>query len=613
MTRRTIVELVAIVVIGLLSVFCVSEAGRGIAIVAGISVIGLPLMMFMGLLPTMFVILVLARLVYMVFWPFGIRVHWVVCAVVRLGLLTVIPVFENQRLSALAEDYVAGDRTDVQGNLPVGTLAVISLENSRRPSLCDDLCQRALLSGNVQKVILGRVSEMPSGMDKQLEGMGYWLERRQTCPDFQLKTGIGTLNIGGKTGMTGAPTPADLLYLKASTGMCFIQQPMRFSNADTLIFKGMVVEAPSARSTGLRWDVDTISAGRISVYVRDGEHYSKRYQKTGVKVGLLWPVLMTTYVGGYGLEIYSGLARRNEYLGGATRNKTTPAIEPVLVDFLKLNLSLDGNDTALNTRREIRSALRADSPLGDKDQDMVRSYFQQFGQHNKMNKDDALLAIRLLNDDRVKALDFAAKAVRMHGSDDRDLAREFADVLFARAKLVDLDEHQPRAIDGPAQQLRSLSRAIAELPDQTVIAYRKDLELFARDQQRRVVMRDALKRLSVLGETSVPTFLYLIDEAHRERTEEAGRTQWQMFFITGMEGLCRTGANTPDVVRQVYDRLDSGVIVTFGNYWHLTLRTLAALGADADEMWSRLNAGSQNHTRKQFDRMVKSARSGSQC
>ncbi|MEM9107133.1 MAG: hypothetical protein AAGC96_15895, partial [Pseudomonadota bacterium] len=600
-------------VLGLLSLLCISEAGRAIAILAAITIIGLPITVFMGLVPTLFVIFVLARLIYMVGWVFGLRPYWVVCAVVGLGLLAVIPYFENQRLSALAEDYLASDKSSPGTELPVATLAVVQLLKPSGNRQCDDLCQRALLNGQVKKVIMGGIDAMPSGLDKSAEGMGYWLEEREKCPVFHLRDGFGNLRIDGEKRKAGSPTPSKLLHLKASNGICFIQSPTRISDADTIIFRGSVAKAPSAKEMGFRWDVDAVSADRISVYSKDGGHFSKRHQDTIVKVGFLWPVLMPTYVGGYGLEIHSGLGRQNQTLGSAERDWRGPRIEPILTDVLKLDLVLRTQDADNEARSALNAALQDDSLPEPSQQSIMDEHFSSFGRGHAMPEEDALLALKLLENRNIPAPRGVGAAVRMHARNNPQLADRFANALFQKIAYTAADERENKP-SYLGYRLSYISGAIYALPDSAILSHRRDLEALARNTDKRIRMGTALTRLSAFGEEAVPTFIYLIDDADTYRQKRGGvKPEWQVPYLAGMQGLCLTGSQAKAAIPMIFDRLDSGQIATFGPYWKVTINTLMSIGADPEEIWLHLPKGANNQSREHFDRQVRRSQAEISC
>jgi hypothetical protein len=88
------------------------------------------------------------------------------------------------------------------------------------------------------------------------------------------------------------------------------------------------------------------------------------------------------------------------------------------------------------------------------------------------------------------------------------------------------------------------------------------------------------------------------------RLKGAHGSDWNNAYLAGLIGLCHMGAAGREMIRPIFERLDSGAMVKHASYWDLTIETLVGMGADPDEMWNHLQTADRNHTRSRFDRLA---------
>ena len=144
---------IALVVLGVASLICLSPVGSALAVIAATSVIGLPITLAMGAIPSLFLFLLLARLIHLMLAAAGLR-FWPVSALLSFGLLAVIPFVENRKLDAEAGTLIAKDIRTI-GNRPAsGTLAYVGRDSGKSATECGDFCRRALLNGAVDGVLV---------------------------------------------------------------------------------------------------------------------------------------------------------------------------------------------------------------------------------------------------------------------------------------------------------------------------------------------------------------------------------------------------------------------------------------------------------------------------
>jgi len=599
---------IALVVLGVASLICLSPIGSVIAVVAAISIIGLPLALLLGAIPSIFLFLFLARLIHLALCAIGLR-FWPASAALALGLLVLIPYLENGRLAAEAGALNAGDMTSL-GALPaISTLAYVQQGAGNRENRCGDFCQRALLNGVVNQIVIvasNNPNETPAG---DLSGKLYRLDPLANCPAFDLKEG-DSIDIPGEKRVPGDKSPADLLRLKAAQGICLTTRDATLAEADGVLVTGRIKKGLSPYAAGLSLSADTVSAERLALFVRHDGKLVERYRATGVTYYPMLPILLPSYVGGYGLELAPGFLRGTEYLGDAERFRPSPSLGRFLADKMHFDLALRDAEATRATQEVVAAALDRNGPIDRANIKVMEDFFGTLARRKDARRADAELALRVLADRRIPVPRGASAPVRKFARNDPALARSFAAVLFGRLFEVDPGEKEDDP-DYLGYPLGYLANAIADLPDAAITPHRADLERLAHDRAARVPAYVALRRLSVFGADAVPTLVFLIDDAGqaKDRTTNA----WQHPYLAGIQGLCGVGSAGSDAVPLLYERLEDGRIVRYGAYWDLTINTLVSLGANPDEMWTYMQSDEKNYARDRFDSQVRRAQKKVDC
>jgi len=601
---------IVLAILGAVALFCLSPIGAMLALIAAIAVIGLPLTFIMGAIPTIFLFLLIARLVYAAL-PLRGAPGVAIGGAVSLAVLAVVPWLANRDLAATADALVAGDMT-LPAPQRFSTLALVQSGRGARPS-CGDLCQRALLNGAADRVIVARAETATDTLPDSLSGTAYRIEPRSTCPDLDLKDGIEPLELAGEKRQYGDPTAADMLRMRAARGQCLVEAPATIAEADAVLQWGSVRKGTSPVNAGMSPFADTVSASRLSLYIRENDSLAERHRTTAVTYNPLLPILAPSYVGGYGFELRAGLLRGVAFRGDAERYRQEPRLGAFLQQTLKMDLLLHDEDADADTRQLIVDIIEGPTAPDRTAGKVINRLFEKMRARPKSaTREDAELALRVLADRRVPIPRDVAAASRAF-RDDADIAPRLADALYAR--LGDTPPQQKE--DDPdylGYTLSYLANAIDALPDDTALPYRAVLETLARNRQSRVTGYTALRKLSAFGADAVPTLIYLIDDAHAVHGKiAAGEDDWQHPYLAGLQGLCRMGAPGASAVPLLYARLAAGKIALFGSYWDLTAVTLASLGATTDDIWPHLQTDDRNATRERLERVAARALEKRDC
>ncbi|HHI81749.1 MAG TPA: hypothetical protein ENJ99_01210, partial [Rhizobiales bacterium] len=388
-----------LVILGIAAVFCLTEAGAGVALTAMLVIIGAPLTILMAAIPGLFLFLLLARLLW-----FGLKwtgpLSWPLSGVLAVGLLAIVPYMQNRKLDEIALEQLAGDRNKITGPVKLDTLAVVYPKAYYQKGTCGDFCQRALLNGVVRRMIMVR-QDMPGRLPgDETIGKSFRIERRQKCPPINLEDGIGNLSIPGEKRDWANKTPLDLLRLKAATGECLIEEEAPLARADAVLVRSPVKSGLRDYYAGLDPFADTVRASRLSFYLRQEGRIVERYRSTGVQAYHLLPVLIPSYVG-LGMHYKAGLLRRLVHFGDAARYRSAPELEPFLLNVLGLDLKLDTHKAGQKTRRIITSALDKPGKIDVTATLVIESFFRETSRRKDVSIDDVPLILRVLEDERV--------------------------------------------------------------------------------------------------------------------------------------------------------------------------------------------------------------------
>ena len=446
----------------------------------------------------------------------------------------------------------------------------------------------------------------------QPTGTLYRLEPRQTCPAFDLSDGVNRLSIAGEARQWGDKTPADLLRLKAASGICLIESPATLAEADAVLVSGQVHKGKSAFAAGLDPYADTVRAERLSFYLRDNGALQERYRSTGVTYSPLLPLLLPSYVSGYGLEMKPGFLRSTAYRGDAKHYHPAPPLEPFLEKSLHFDLALGDGER----RRDARYHHHRPRPAGPDRPRQGQSHGRLFPKHQSpQGRRDLPTPSSPRASSKTGGCRCRATRPRRFANSPAT-TRHLPPVSPARF-LAGCSRFRPaNAKTRPAYlgyPIGYLASAIAALPDAAILPYRAELERLAHDPEARINAYVALKKLSAFGADGVPTLIYLIDDAANHRDKNKVRNAWQHPYLAGVQGLCLTGTEASAAIPLLYERLDDGTMVKFGSYWSLAINTLVSLGAEPDDMWPHLQTADKNHTRERFDGKVSNARKKLVC
>lgn len=605
-----------LILLGIVAVICLTPFGAGLVLVSLISVVGIPIGFFILAAPTLFLLLLFARIFVFGFYLTGLKIHWSIRWIVSLllsaGTLTIPPYLTNRELEARAAPLLTGDVDLLSGPMNFETLAVIVPGRYNSTFSCDAFCQRALLNDQVSRIIMVQARPPVTEIDWSATGNAYWFERRDTCPTVDLRGATNTLRLSTKDIGLKGKSVADLIRLKSATGTCFMTGKVPLADADAVIYSGPIKRGVSQLDAGFNTGADTISANRLSLYVKQGNRFETAYQSTSVEIEELFPLLVPTQLFGYQFDVEAGLLREPKHLGAPKLKYQQTPFASFVTEVLGLSLSISESGVQDDVRQVIRKALSASGEISQTNIAVIKDYMEDTGRAKEFAQSDLELVLELLEDRRLPVLPHTSSAVRQVPERDTDLADRFARLLFQRLQELESGQENDRF---RKNQLRNINLAISVLPRDSIYPYFSQLENLARNEADRIHARSALRRLGDFGQRAVPTLLFLVDDANRFPKKPVTE-EWQLPYLSGIEGLCRMGAlglQQKQLVPQLFQRLDDGEIAKFASYWSLAIHTLFAHGADPDDIWPHVKTDNVNHTRKRFDREISRAKKKFDC
>jgi hypothetical protein len=583
-------------------------AAPALTVVALISIVGLPLGIAMMATPTLFCIVALAYALQKLHGRDG-PVAVAASMTGALVLLAGIAGFANSLLDRRAQEYLEGDLDTLERPLRAKSIGLVDLDSlrwSKGETRCDELCQRLLLSGAAERVLVADRKPGDVGWSGETPAFAFRFEPRASCPPVHF--------VSRRSGQPVDQADAGAaMHLAVASGRCLVEANATLADSDAVIATGRVHRGASESGAGLSLLADTMTVTRATVHVQEQGSLVERYRWTSVSV-LRHPVIpVPTLVGGHELNMWPGFLRREvEHNGRPFAHHDIDSLR-----FVRDELGLEVVVAAASPDAVIASALDAPGPLQPALQQLIEDFFATLDDRRTIDEATRHLAFRALTDPRVTAPRETWALVRACEKAGDAVNAELAGILFRRIMTTDpeLRENHPTYLGWPVQYLAT---AIRLLPPKSVLAHRRELDEIARDPARRRRARQALEQLPAFGADVVPTLLFLVDEgaALRNATgsvKSRDPEDWQAVYRIGLVGLCQLGSEASAALEPMTKRLREGVLPEVTSSRQLLLTTMVRLGADPELLRSELAADKSADDLANFDRDLERARSASQC
>ncbi len=602
-----------ILYLGVLAIICLSSFGEFIASLGGMILVNLlllPLIICVILIPTIFIILFLTRVFSLPLFFLKGKIRWLLAIAFALCTLAIQPYFENQRLNTIAQKLISSDTNKISA--PVNNIKTLAFLHQGAHE-CRWFCQTALLNKQVEKFIVANRYPKAGESEIDLEGTAYWLEKREVCPDFDIKSGYSSNVLKGVKRKKGDKCFSALFRLKSTQGICLFSAKANFSEADAILVKRRILKGESNFSAGFKIRADTVTAYRTSYYERKKGTVELLYRSTGVKALKLLPILFPSYIKGFRFERKMGFVRRASFYGTVSKGGAFTPIVPLLRDVLKFNLAVQQKNSEENIRNVVVNALDKLGPIPPITIKIIDDFFENLDWSEVALKKNTSLFLRIFTDKRLEIPKNAHYAIKSFIKRNPQMAEQFAMSFFKRLMETNPQNYRNRFIQY-SNLIFYLSESLSHLPDSVLIAYREDFERLARDQEKNFLADKLLKRLSIFGPEIIPTLLYLIDDDKKSLLFKGKSISNGSKKFVGLVGLCKLGKSAKLAIPLLYERWASGLFSkNQQSNWFLMIKTLTRLGADPDEVWQHIKIDNQWYTREKFDGAVKRANSQWAC
>jgi hypothetical protein len=556
----------------------VDMALPALTVVALISIIGIPIAVLLMALPTVALVLIVARLLQKTAKREG-KLAAVLSIAATLLLLAGVAAYCNGQLNERAEALVAGD-VDTLSPLRLDTLGLVDGQSRwghDKQTACGDLCLRLLLNGAAKRVVVFPYPETPETLMPEAAGRAFWLEQRPACPTPVFQDSHEMLS--GED--HNAPTAAAIMALKLATGTCLAEGVATLNGVETLAAVGDVAKGASDCAAGFAATADTVRGYRLAVYQAGPQGLTETYRRTSV----LWMrhpwIVSPSIVGCYGLEMRAAFFRVTDRLNADARYFEAPQLSNLLAGKLGLPLALTANTA--DAASIISRALDTSGPLPEPLHRVIEDYFEALRPPPPSSAEAKALALRILDDPRVPPPRATYALTMAMAKDVVEANARLADSLFRKiaATPPQAKEDHPTYLGWLVQYV---DNAISVLPDDAVKPHRADIEALVRDPDKRFRAPATLRKLALFGADAVPELMSLIEESLALRpaeTDHATEDRWREPMRAGLAALCRIGPDANSAVPRLVALSQDGTR-KFGMSDLAFAEVLLSIGADEE-------------------------------
>ncbi len=564
--------LIVAIVLALMALIYLSPIGNMVVVLLFLSIIGIPIVYLLALIPPLAMLAVLATVFA---FPFR-RLGWVVVPLAFIpaaATMVVAPTVLNRSADHEAQLLSGADVNKEPAPFRGQTLAIFV--KPKHDLECLDFCQRALVSGAVKTFIVAKSEETWPEIDYSAEGMAYWLERRGACDEVKIRQGVIDYPV-----LLQAESPAPALRLLIANGSCLVSHKRPVSDADAILLHAEMVEKRTERHS-LNPLYVPMQALRLSWHVRDGDKIVEKHRQTAVKYAVLRTPLFPGLQPGAELRMHAGLNREERKLGP---DRADVSLDAFLADRLKINLWFDPVATKKLRVSTIDSAMRQSTDLTQSQQSMIGDVFGELRSDNK-NADVATLekAVTLLSDPRVEVPDTLNGLVIAAYKSEPQLREKALAAYFDRLDLalLKVPSHEMRARSARLQRIAAAARSI---PDKDFANRWPRFRSVLADPEAVSIFGTQILQANLAGTAAQADMLMLVDVA----SPLTGDNQRSNKHLHGnrflaMGAICRMGPGAANLLPQLEARIRSGVIpLTQYNEIKLAAHTLRELGGDPE-------------------------------
>ncbi|MEZ5812389.1 MAG: hypothetical protein R3D45_13335 [Rhizobiaceae bacterium] len=587
-----------------------------IGTVAAITIIGLPLAIVYWALPALFLVALIAFGISRVLPLRNGAALIAVSLAASLLLLAVPPSIINIGIDNEAAAIVAGDRSKLA--LPLRARAIAFRQPAARARLreadegystCNQFCIHALLNGVADRFLIVNVKDPHAAIALNEPAVEYTLRKMPACPPVRYKSAVRDLDFRTPRERGAKQLDAvEELMLRVSSGTCLVSRDAVLGDADIAITDGNLKRrGKNAFGAGFDLGADTLSATRRTVHLIDGKAGSltEIFRNTAVEYAPLGPMLLPVPHMAAELRTSMGWWRRNRRINMPSRYPGKAEWTSFLTGTLGLDLELKTPDRSSEVIARI-DAIRAEGRAPNRAEwALIATHFDNLQPH-KVTSEQFRAAVDILEDPAFPAPP-RLYAIVEHGlrNASPDLDRIAASLV---RRLADGSVGDAALQQDAGEQIETMSIAVDRLPGETLRPHLNDFLRLVRSPDVQFHGYKALRKLSAFGEPAVPAMLGLIDTGLAGGDRFYNDRQFQLPYLGGLGGLCLAGETAASALSALHLRIGAEQLPLHASYGKLLAKTLIRLGDSEENAW-RAYSGTLRPDRKQFDKLVRRAKS----
>lgn len=561
-----------------------------IAMLAVLSIIGIPISLFIFAFPTVYLVLAISKVLSKV-TPFLGKVRPIYSIVAAVVLLVLLPLIINNVYDNIHSKYLDGDIDQIEKPLQLTSLAVIS-GASNSSIACGRFCQRALLNGVVDKMVMVS-AEKPHGTADFASFMGkaYWFEKRDKCPPPALKKGISAGYFSSKDINFEKKSSDDLIRFRSAQGICLISGDSNLDEVDAIIRTGNVERGKRPIEAAFNIFADTASVNRYAFYKRDNDDFKLIYQNTSVKSFPLAPMLIPTIYRKGQLIASPRFLRIEKNWRNEDENHFKENDSEARQNKFGFNLALDGTKFKSQIIDHLNDIANTQDELNSIDASVVNDFFEDFRRYD-FSKEDANLSLKILQNPIIEAPYHTDNVIYEIMKTFPEMSEDFAHALFGKLKSFKPNQ-AGKSVSEKYRRLNTISEGINALPKGVTQNYFSHLDQLTQDPIARVFGHRVLTRLSEHGHKGAKKLLFLIeDSAQFQSKKRTIMGQWKKPTLAGLIGLCemgKSGFRSDEILNQLFELSKiNPKIFTYRDTERSTVMALLALGADSEAIFKHV-------------------------
>lgn len=269
--------------------------GENIMAAMIMGIITIPIAFFLGAIPLLCLILVLAKIVSI---PLSAlrripnAINFLLSLTLSAALLFLVPATVNQHLYSSAQQFKSGDKNE----LDIRQIHSLVVFQNRVPKKCDAWCKDLLVTGNINSIVISADAFNPTHIQQSIAGTQF-------------------------TRLAVSPSDCEELVDEKNSsserqGLCVRKTQVKNFTPEAALVSEMLSTSQLTFRQSFNPFALPISAKRFSIYRRVQGSFVEQYRTTNVEIKKLWKILWPISIGNAPqIEAEFGFIRFEETIG----------------------------------------------------------------------------------------------------------------------------------------------------------------------------------------------------------------------------------------------------------------------------------------------------------